>query len=78
LVWITAATCPVAGTLLPFGGSTGLAGVDAVTYVQLTVPGEAAATLTLDVVRVEDVPVVVVVDAHADSRAAPTRIMRAL
>jgi cyanophycinase-like exopeptidase len=31
----------------------------------------------LDVVRVEDAPAVVV-DAHADSRAAPTRIMRAL
>jgi hypothetical protein len=76
-VVITTATVPVAGTFAPDGGSTGFDGVDAATYVQLTDPGEAAAMLAFDVVRVVE-GLVSVVDAHADRRAAPRRMARAL
>jgi hypothetical protein len=76
-VVITTATEPVAGTFAPDGGSTVLAGVDAATYVQFTDPGEAAAMLTLEVVRVVE-ELVSVVDAHADRTAAPRRMARAV
>ncbi len=76
-VVITAATVPVDGTLVPGGGSTGFAGDDPVTYVQLTVPGDAVAMLALEVVRVVDVAGLSVVDAHADRTAAPRRMTRA-
>jgi tetrahydromethanopterin S-methyltransferase subunit C len=76
-VVMTTATVPVDGTFAPDGGSTGLAGLDPVTYEQFTVPGEAAAMLTFEVVRVVD-DVVSVVDAQADRRAAPRMTTRAL
>jgi hypothetical protein len=75
-VVMTTATVPVDATFAPDGGSTGFAGLDPVTYVQLTVPGEAAAMLTFEVVRVVDD--VVSVDAQADRRAAPRMTTKAL
>ena len=79
LVSMTAATLPVAGTLAPLGGSTALAGVVLVVYVQLTVPGDAEARTTLPVDFAEVAPAPdVVVDAHPAIRAAPTRRTRAL
>ncbi len=79
LVSMTAATLPVAGTLAPFGGSTGLAGVVLAVYVQFTVPGDAEATTTLPVDFAEVAPgAAAVVDAHPAMRAAPTRRTRAL